>query len=274
LLVAFFRIPQTERGVWSIIPRVALAACRLTGDFLPFAAVFFLWSASIIMILTASLIPCLALLVHEAIRDLRRRRGRHGTVQMLVLVLRTAVRVFTLSMLGTGTACQVSTWCERGITALWLIVEAYVLWDIFFRRRGVCCAYKVSSQVLWSLAVAGHLLLATLTLPPCSPATRGSSSLRGNHKSTATRLFRVWPTLFGVVAVSSPPEIHSSSKSNPVAGNTGQEVALILCLAAYVAIHTPVFAAWASKARQMTLHAFACIEPDRVVFYDCKHRSD
>jgi len=269
VLAAFFRIPQPERGTRSIMPRVALAACRLTGDFLPFAAVFFLWSASIIMILTASLIPCMALLFHEAIRDLRRRRGRHGTVQMLVLILRTAVRVFALSVLSTGPACRASAWCEQGVTALWLTVEGSVLWDILFRRRGLCCAYKVSSQVLWTLAVAGHILLATLTTTPCSPATRGSSSLRGSHRSSATSLFHSWPSLFET----GPPDIHTS-EFNPVAGSTGQEVALLLCIAAYVAIHAPVFAAWASKGRQMTLHAFACIEPDRVVFYDCKHRLD
>jgi len=222
------------------------------------------------MILTASLIPCMALLFHEAIRDLRRRRSRHGTVQMLVLVLRALVHVFTLSMLGTGTACRVLTWCEHGITALWLITETCVLWDICFGRRGVCCAYKVSSQVLWSIAVAGHILFATLSLTPCSPATRGSSTLRGNHKISTTSLFRLRSSLFEAA-----PEIHSHiSEPNPVAGNTGQEVALFLCLAAYVAIHAPVFATWVSKGRQLTLHALACMDPDRVVFYDCKHRSD
>jgi len=226
--------------------------------------------------LTASLIPCMALLFHEAIRDLRRRHGRHGTVQMLVLVLRAAVHVLALSMLGTGTGAssQVSIWCEQGITALWLIVEGRVLWDVFFSRRGVCCAHKVSSQVLWSVAVAGHVLFASLTLTPCSSATRSSSNLRGSQKSSANSLFHLWPTLIESVAVSSPPEIHSHTSQPSLAGNALQEVALSLCLAAYLSIHAPVFASWASRVRQATLHALACMEPDRVVFYDCKHRSD
>ncbi|CAE8585405.1 unnamed protein product, partial [Polarella glacialis] len=82
LLLAFLKVPREERNSRSTLLRVGFTACRLTSDFIPFAAVFFLWSASLVMIVAASLVPCLALLFHEAVRDIRRQRQRHGSIQM------------------------------------------------------------------------------------------------------------------------------------------------------------------------------------------------
>merc|ERR1719433_1121136 len=150
---------------------------------------------------------------------------------MLFFVLRAAVTLFTWNMLGTGTASQVLTWCEAGVTAMWLTVEGYVLWDVLFRRRGVPYAQEASSQVLWSVAVAGHTVLAALTRTASSPLARCPSSFWGHLRGHLRGHFSVFPfpslvrqTLLEAAALS--PEIHSPvGRPNRVVGNFGQQVA-------------------------------------------------
>lgn len=278
LLLAFFRIPREDRGIRVIVPRVALAACRLTADFLPFAAVFFLWSASIVMIMAASLVPCLALLFHEAIRDVRRRRHRHGSVQMALLVLRAAARLTLLGMLSSGAGSRVWGRCDQAAATAWLAAEAAVLWDLFLGRRGACCAREVPSQALWTLAVAGQTALVALDriygLGPARAAR--ASGFHGGSKAGGVSLPGLLPQRLQGESPAAPPV--GAGLLGSIVGSSGgaaapgaQEAALLLCLAAYSGIHAGVFAGWAIGAKRAAARALACVEPDRVVFYDCPH---
>ncbi|CAE7623172.1 unnamed protein product, partial [Symbiodinium necroappetens] len=55
IVLAFLKVPREERCGRQAACRVLHAAVSLTSDFLPFAAVFFLWLASLGMVIAASL---------------------------------------------------------------------------------------------------------------------------------------------------------------------------------------------------------------------------
>jgi len=280
LLLAFFRIPREERGGRGVFLRVALAACRLTADFLPFAAVFFLWSASIVMIMAASLVPCIALLFREALQDVRRRRHRHGSVQMAVLVLRGAARLMLVGRLGAGAGGRAWVWGDQAVTMLWLFAEGALVWDLLFCRRGACCAREASSQILWTAAVLGQATLISVDyiygLGPARYGTHGTNvhgivrpgeGGGGSGAPLAGALLQL-PQLFR----GSELPAQMSPGSAFVAGPGTQEAAMLLCLATYVSIHAVVFANWAYRARYAAALALAHVEPDRVVFLDnCLH---
>lgn len=266
VLLAFFRIPREDRGTRAIVPSVAFGAFRLTADFLPFAAVFFLWSASLAMIVAASVVPCLALLFHEAARDVRRRRQQHGSVQAVLLVLRAAVRLTLLGLRGCGAATRAWAACDQLLAAAWLGAEGALLWDHAVGRRGASCAREAPSQVFWTAAVLGQLALAGLDqLCGLGPAAAPGRGLRGGQRAGGLQgLLRRAPESDASVGL-------APGWQGAAVRPGAQEAALILTLALYAGIHASVFSTWAAGVRRAAVRALSCVEPDRVVFYDCAH---
>jgi len=266
VLLAFLRTPREERGVRAVLPRVARAACRITGDFLPFAAVFFLWSASIAMVVVASLLPCTVLLFTEALRDLRRNRCRHGSVQMALLLLRLAARLALLAALGPSGGGGLWACCDKGMAALWLGAEAFILSGVLLGRRCTSCAHEVPSQALWAAAVLGQALLIACDWPlGYTGSGAGSGAQRGSHRAAKRLRGAGWGG--------------ASGRGGAVGGTLGlagcgmQEVALILCVTAFAVIHAPVIRCWVTRARRAAIHALGEVEPHNLVFYDCpRHR--
>lgn len=180
LILAFLRVPREERCGRQAFCRVLQAAVSLTGDFLPFAAVFFLWLASIGMVVAASLVPCMALLLHEAVKDLRRRRLQHGTVQMAMFIVCLAIRITCTfaANVAKGDGDGLAQWLERGSVALWLSLEMATLIDFSVVRNSVSCARDGTSQVLWTMACLGQVAEADR-----SPSLRPVDKVLRSHRS-------------------------------------------------------------------------------------------
>jgi len=264
LLLAFLRIPRRERRSRLVLHRVTHAACRLTTDFLPFAAVFFLWSASIFVILAASLVPCVVLLFREVIHDIRRRRHQHGSIQMVLFITRLVLRVVSLIPLGfrtqgvedgvgtadmstpgatsTGRSCE---WLSNALVLAWFATEVAIVMDLSVYRIGACCAAEGLSQAMWSIAVAGQAALA----------------LHG-HYSARSRNFEPAVWLPGASAAGSGMSMRLSFPSGV------EDAALVLSIVCFLWIHMPVFFERAWRLREVLVHTFTQIEPGQVVFCD------
>eukprot|EP00401_Gymnodinium_catenatum_P014436 CAMPEP_0117556990 /NCGR_PEP_ID=MMETSP0784-20121206/52096_1 /TAXON_ID=39447 /ORGANISM="" /LENGTH=508 /DNA_ID=CAMNT_0005354287 /DNA_START=12 /DNA_END=1535 /DNA_ORIENTATION=- len=252
-LLAFLRVPREER-CGRIALRVTHLACRISGDFLPFAAIFFLWSAFIVMIAAASLVPCAALLFHEAVRDVWHRRHRHGSVQLVTLVARAAVRLALLGFRGPSPVNTAWVWCDGHLVTAWLTVEVCVLLDLVTIRRGICCARDTASQAMWLLAVigqaafAGHDCLRGNGLG-AAPASGGGSTTGGGRWRGMCRG-------------------HAATARGGSAAARQQDAAILLMLACYLVIHVPVFARNIRRLREAILRVFTRVDPAQVVFYD------
>jgi len=268
IVLAFLKVPREERCGRQAACRVLHAAVSLTSDFLPFAAVFFLWLASLGMVIAASLVPCMALLLHEAVRDLRRRRQQHGTLQMAVFVLCSAVRVMSSFSAGELKDKDIlAIWMERGSLALWLVLEAAVFFDVSIVRRGVSCARDGTSQVLWSIACVGQITLVACSLvnPSTTPPGEGCRGVKifpifpsprrqGTSESSTVWLWRLREALAGSCRGST--------------ATTLQVTALMLMLVCYWSIHAPVLTGWFRRTRQAMVQALTHIDPSQVIFFD------
>eukprot|EP00439_Symbiodinium_sp_Y106_P030159 s2029_g3.t1 len=268
IVLAFLKVPREDRCGRQAACRVLHAAVSLTSDFLPFAAVFFLWLASLGMVIAASLVPCMALLLHEAVRDLRRRRQQHGTLQMAVFVLCSAVRVMSSFSAGELKDKDIlAIWMERGSLALWLVLEAAVFFDVSIVRRGVSCARDGTSQVLWSIACVGQITLVACSLvnPSTTPPGEGCRGVKifpvfpsprrqGTSESSTVWLWRLREALAGSCRGST--------------ATTLQVTALMLMLVCYWSIHAPVLTGWFRRTRQAMVQALTHIDPSQVIFFD------
>lgn len=279
LLLAFLRVPLEERKgcLW---PKLLRLACRVPRDFLPCAAIFFLWSTSILMIAVASVVPCTVLLFHEAFRELRRSRHQHGSVQLAVLVARMALRISALVMWGPAGAAPAAPapaapapralrLCERALALGWLAVELRVAFDLVALRRVAACAREASSQAMWSIAFLGQAVFVAhdifrslastwppgLQLPQSGPPPGSGESL--GH--------RAWDG-----------HLRGAGMQVPGSSTRGfqqrlEEVAALLSLFCYLLIHAPVVTAYAKRVRQALMRALTEVPPDQVIFYDRPH---
>jgi len=254
MILAFLRVPREERGGRHALCRVLQAAVSLTGDFLPFAAVFFLWIASIGMVVAASLVPCIALLLHEAGRDLRRRRQRHGTIQMAVFILCLVVRIMSFLVVRVkGDALAV--WMERSSLWLWLALECALVLDLGL-FRGVSCARDGTSQVLWTMACLGQAVLVVCSCMDPAPRVEGCR----------TRAFpfqrQTGPADHGMLC--RLQELLAGTRTN----GFPQVIALCLMLLCFWSIHAPVIHSWFRRTKQVLVQALTHIEPGQVLFLD------
>jgi len=264
LILGFMKIPREARSGRLSWLKTLQTACCLTGDFLPFAAVFFLWSASVVMILAASLVPCLALLVHEAVRDLRQRRQRHGSLQMAVLMLCLCARLLAAH------GCT-SPWFDQAAAVVWMMTEVAVFVDLSRLHQGLSCARDATSQVLWTLATVGQVILVACSHVQVADSAASHSggcgrSLRGGISLPGLGPRRQGPDASPGMAMLSRIGNSLSTGHCGVATGALQDIALVLMLACYFSIHAPVFRGWLTKAKQAV--SFRNIEPGMVVFFD------
>lgn len=266
LLLSFLRVSKEDRSRPLLLARkLVQTAFRLTGDFLPFAVVFLLWSASVLMMAVASVIPALALLFHNAFQNLRRRRLHHGSLQMAVFVLRLMTRLCAATAATVGS--EVLSWPDVLAAVLWLGLEAGILMDFLSTRRPESCVRDTSSQVLWTLAVglqAAFLVqsrsgyFSTETVSPLrSPRAEVAS---GPGAMTGTQAIFHW---IGQAIKT------SGCRSGP--GCLAQDAAFALCAAVYLGLHSRVFSSWARRLRQAFPKVVSQVEPDQVIFYTNAH---
>lgn len=289
VLLAFLRIPRQERHGRSVLRRVAHTACRLTTDFLPFAAVFFLWSASIFVIFAASLVPCIVLLFREVVRDVRRRRHQNGSIQMVLFLLRAILHILTLLHLGRQPATSglsmpagaeehignaestLSGYWARGtreflryiLTVTWLATEGAILADISILKIGVYCAREGLSQAMWSIAVAGQVALVVHSR--ARALTSFSSTLRDTDSS------RTWSSLLSLWPSTARGPLSGNGVSNDLRTRflgCCEDAALFLCIICFLCIHVPVFLEKLWRLKQAFVRALTQIEPSQVIFCD------
>ncbi|CAE8628224.1 unnamed protein product, partial [Polarella glacialis] len=240
-----------------------------------------------VMIVAASLVPCLALLFHEAVRDIRRQRQRHGSIQMAMLVLRIGARLIAVAggsaSAGAAPAAAVA-WLDRGAVAAWLALEASLFFDVWVTHRGVSCARDGTSQVLWAMAFAGQAaLVASGRGEGARPGEGAGCTERGERiVFSGLRGFRrpglepssgpAWGIRRLGVALGGGGCVGSDTVAAVSSG--AQDLALIIFVACYICIHTPVFLAWLRRTKQVIHRTLTHIEPHQVVFYDCPHHRD
>lgn len=264
MILAFLRVPREEQCGRQALCRILQAAVSLTGDFLPFAAVFFLWLASIGMVVAASLVPCMALLLHEAVRDLRRRRQQHGTVQMAVFILCLAVRVmsFLAANVSKGQGDALAVWMERGSLTLWLAVEAVVFVDFAIFRGGLSCARDGTSQVLWTMACLGQVVLVVCShLHAALPGMLQAEGCR-------SRVFTPFHRRQGHESMMCQFQLLAGNCRGDPGTAAVQVTALSLMLLSFWSIHASVFCGWFRRLKQALTQALAHIEPSQVTFFD------
>lgn len=242
LLLAFVRVPREERCERDFVIRVAQGAGRIASDFFPSVLVFVLWTVAIIMIAAAALVPCAILLFHEAVRDLRRRRQRHGSVQMAVIILRAMARLAALTSRHPPWIVPVANRCDDAVVCGWLCIEAWILLEVCIWRRGVDCSRTVASQVMWTLAVLGEVFLTT----------------HAHFQNLGPGMCTSIPSVGSYV-------IPGDTSRAQVAY---EHFAMLLCIACYLAIHLPVFAGWARRAHQACARISTHVNVDQVVFYN------
>lgn len=167
LLLSFIKVKRDLRhDIRGMLDRLIRAVVRVMCDIFPFAAMFFLWFVSIAMIVAASFVPCVGILCHEAVRDICRRRYRHGSVQMMALMLRLTMLALT-SLFGWEWAEYDGVVCTAHVA-----LEIAIIADLFACKRGNCLAWDVPSQILWTIALSGQCAF-TLRGPGSTAWTQG-----------------------------------------------------------------------------------------------------
>jgi hypothetical protein len=237
LLLGFVRMPVEERhGCWALA-RVLRRVGRQTSDYLPCAVFFFLWLASSFVITMASLIPCLVLLFREAARDISTGRHRHGSIQMVLLVVRILPHLGAVFLAVWGQDsipqdCTLGSLIEYGFSCLWLVVELLIFFDLVTQGwltercvTTVCCAQIGVSQVMWLLAILGQAALV--------------------HTSKKCMHTERLPCYHYV-----------------------QNIALMSNFHLFTSIHLPEFCRLVRSAWQTRLRLLIQVHPDQVVFID------
>jgi len=266
MVLAFLRVPREERSGRKALCRVLQAAVSLTGDFLPYAAVFFLWIASIGMVVAASLVPCMVLLLHEAVRDLRRGRRQHGTVQMAVCIICLVIRIMT-SLAASPAKGQEdpAQWLEFGSGVLWLSLELATFIDVSVISGGGLLARDGTSQVLWTMACLGQVVLVAcsqmhnhvprmLRVEGC----RSRSFPFPRHLRTGPQESSVLCQLRELLAGA---RCHEAILSLQV-------ISIPLMLLCFWSIHSEVFRAWFRRMKQVITQTLTHIDPSQVTFFD------
>lgn len=290
LLLSFLRIPRVERLGWGLAARLAKRAFRLIGDFLPFAALFFLWWACIVVIVVASLVPCMALLFREVLKQGRQRCYRHGSIQLAVFVARSFTHLIVWAqdgwsldssprrgprgaakadgslskgVIGTFAASLVSM-SPYILMVLWMLVEAIVLCDLVTynarRRRGIRPGTNVRTRL----------------------DTRVNNCARDGLSQVMWCIGIAGQAFLTVLAhmnaASSPGSSGGTSpdlphRRQPHRKSTGfflilQDVALLVCFTSFLQIHLPVLLEWARQSRRALRRWLTQFDPEQVAFYD------
>lgn len=283
LLLAFVRVPREHRKDLRVTcRRLFRGMVRILGDLFPYAAMVFLWTASIVMIAAASVLPCIGIVCHEAFRDSCRRRHRHGTIQMVALVMR-----FTVPMLLTiYSANAEQEWIAYDSMACvaQLALELTILLDVSVCKRGIDLAWNVPSQILWTMAVAGHAAITFHSSGASLWAQGGAATSGPGAFGAAGSLGPVRSPMFGarmgafVRRLWSGAQAAAVGRARPLdvwglstlCGGVGpvQALALAATLLCYLYIHFPVAIVWRRKAWQLFRREFGRVEPDKVVFHN------
>lgn len=234
LLLAFLRVPISARQSRGFAIRMLQASCRLTGDFLPLAAAFFLWSAVLITCAATSLVPFAIILFRQALRNARRCRYRHGSLQLALLVLRMLIQAAGLLAASSHGGTSRRTPLRTCFSILWLWYEVNLAFDVLMpgrlRARSTCFARDRDSQVMWAMAVVGQCLLAA----------------RADDRKLPIR-----SSLFGF-----------------------QDVALAIMIIDGIGVHYIVFVEWLRRGRSAIQESLTRFDPAHMVFFDCPVHRD
>eukprot|EP00929_Paragymnodinium_shiwhaense_P096550 TRINITY_DN58174_c0_g1_i1.p1 TRINITY_DN58174_c0_g1~~TRINITY_DN58174_c0_g1_i1.p1 ORF type:complete len:533 (-),score=77.05 TRINITY_DN58174_c0_g1_i1:97-1695(-) len=261
-LLAFLRVPLQERG-GQLATRLARAAARIVGDFLPFAAVFFLWAASIVMILAASLVPCSVLLFRQAGAIMRRRKYAHGSLQLVLLEARLLLRVIAaVGLWRPDGFVAILAGCDRGLITLRTVLEVLLLTDLLLQGRGLECAREGYSQAMWIVALVGEALLLVFDPTGLRGASYDTSAIEGGAGRWS--LHGPWS---GSRKMSGDDELSDDAGLflTPV---RLQDSAFLLSLTCFLVLHVSVFATSCCRLKQAFVRTFLQVDPSQVVFQD------
>jgi len=222
-------------------------------------------------------VPCTVLLAHFASQNMKNGRVHHGCIQLSVFVMHFAAWLLARGPFGSPALAQVGLWCRSATTCFWLLIEVCLAKRLSSRRRrSIYRIRESSSQVMWCASLIGETALIVYD------RLQAAEGMRPNRLIPTSGISSSWSDSYRRCAeyvVGLLPSLRASSEMpvdmlGQLQGNQGgslqaiENLAFILAVICFMAIHAPVFAEFIHQARRAWSQTFLHIDSTQIVFYD------